>query len=53
MRSMRMTEFAVPYNQRYLATSTGTALVWPFLNAEKGDGPYELFLDTNSLSKTK
>lgn len=50
---MQMMELPVSYNQRYLATSTGTVLVWPFLNGEKGEGPYELFLDTNSLSKSK
>lgn len=50
---MQMMELPVSYNQRYLATSTGTVLVWPFLNGDKGEGPYELFLDTNSLSKSK
>lgn len=28
------------------------ALVWPFVNIARGDGPYELFLDTNALTKS-
>ncbi|MGY2172868.1 hypothetical protein [Pseudomonas gingeri] len=34
-----------------MSTPSGTNVVWPFLNVEKGNGPYELFLDTNALSK--
>jgi len=46
---MQILNQAVPYAERCIRTSSGTAVVWPFLNAEKGPGPYELFLDTNAL----
>lgn len=52
-RIMRITKLAVPYDQRLLTTSTGTVVIWPFLNVERGDGPFELFLDTNSLNNAK
>ncbi|KAL0630445.1 hypothetical protein Q9L58_010708, partial [Maublancomyces gigas] len=45
--------FTVPYEDRYVLTPSGSAVVWPFLNATKGNGPYELFLDTNALSKVE
>ncbi|PAU51976.1 hypothetical protein BZL41_26470 [Pseudomonas sp. PIC25] len=50
---MEQHDWEVRYQDRYLLTDSGTALVWPFLNVAKGDGPYELFLDTNALSKTQ
>ncbi len=46
---MDQNNWEVRYQDRYLLTDSGTALVWPFLNVAKGDGPYELFLDTNAL----
>ncbi|AZE90153.1 hypothetical protein [Pseudomonas orientalis] len=48
---MQQLNIAVPYDERCVLTPSGCAVVWPFLNAKKGDGPYELFLDTNALSK--
>lgn len=48
---MQQLNIAVPYGERCVLTPSGCAVVWPFLNAKKGDGPYELFLDTNALSK--
>lgn len=42
-----------PYQNRYLATDCGVALVWPFANSQRGEGPYELFLDTNALNNTQ
>ena len=39
----------VPYAERNIVTSSGTALIWIFINVQKGSGPYELFLDTNAL----
>lgn len=50
---MTLSSQAVPYPQRCVQTPSGTAVVWPFLNLERGDGPYELFLDTNALSKVQ
>lgn len=50
---MQITNPPVPYADRYIRTSSGTAVVWPFLNAEKGSGPYELFLDTNALTNVQ
>lgn len=50
---MEQHNWEVRYQDRYLITDSGTALVWPFLNVAKGEGPYELFLDTNALSKTQ
>lgn len=48
---MQSTTRPVPYAERCerLPPSGITAIVWPFLNVEKGNGPYELFLDTNAL----
>ncbi|KPB54727.1 Uncharacterized protein ALO57_01049 [Pseudomonas coronafaciens pv. oryzae] len=46
---MQQLDFAVPYVERCVNTLSGTSVVWPFLNAEKDAGPYELFLDTNAL----
>lgn len=43
----------VPYSERCIRTDIGTAVVWPFFNAEKGTGPYELFLDNNALNDVK
>lgn len=50
-----MTQFvqAVPYGDRYLPVDGGIALIWPYANLGKGAGPYELFLDTNALNKTR
>jgi len=50
---MRIVDQPVPYAERYLRTSSGTAVIWPFLNIEKGTGPYELFLDTNALGNAQ
>ncbi|UIF86272.1 hypothetical protein [Cupriavidus sp. UYPR2.512] len=50
---MQILNQPVPYAERCIRTSSGTAIVWPFLNAEKGAGPYELFLDTNALSNVQ
>lgn len=50
---MQFLNEAVPYFERCIRTSSGTNIVWPFLNAEKGPGPYELFLDTNALSNVQ
>ncbi|WP_416769592.1 hypothetical protein ACMGT0_20725 [Pseudomonas sp. RHF3.3-3] len=50
---MQQLDFPVPYKDRCLRTSSGTYVVWPFLNAEKGAGPYELFLDTNALTNVE
>ncbi|MEN9492257.1 MAG: hypothetical protein RJA63_2706 [Pseudomonadota bacterium] len=50
---MQFLNEAVPYVERCIRTSSGTNIVWPFLNAEKGPGPYELFLDTNALSNVQ
>ncbi|WP_296217461.1 hypothetical protein [Pseudomonas sp. UBA2684] len=44
---------AYPYRDRYLSTDSGVALIWPFANVMRGEGPYELFLDTNALTKTQ
>ncbi|CTP83251.1 hypothetical protein A6R71_16735 [Xanthomonas translucens pv. arrhenatheri] len=48
---MQSTISPVPYAERChrLPPPGTTAIVWPFLNVEKGNGPYELFLDTNAL----
>ncbi len=45
----------IPYAARCerLPPSGTTALVWPFVNVAKGEGPYELFLDTNALARTE
>ena len=43
----------IPYSERYIPTTSGTAVVWPFLNVEKGLGPYEFFLDTNALKNVQ
>lgn len=43
----------IPYSERRIDTNSGTAIIWPFLNVDKGDGPYELFLDTNALKNVK
>ena len=50
---MKILNQTVPYDERCIRTAGGTAVVWPFLNAEKGPGPYELFLDTNALSNVQ
>lgn len=39
----------VPYENRVKFLPGGYALIWPFRNVPKGDGPYELFLDNNAL----
>lgn len=44
------TNCPVPYANRYIQTNSGTSIIWPFLNVDKGTGPYELFLDTNALN---
>ena len=49
---MQILNKAIPYAQRCIRTDSGTVVVWPFLNAERGGGPFELFLDTNALSKS-
>jgi len=46
---MQIADQPVPYAERCVRTSCGTSITWSFLNAEKGKGPYELFLDTNAL----
>jgi len=51
--NMNIQEGAVPYAERHLITDSGFALIWPFINVPKGNGPYELFLDTNALSDTR
>lgn len=50
---MQILNQPVPFSERCIRTSSGTAVVWPFLNAEKGTGPYELFLDTNALNNVQ
>lgn len=50
---MNILDRAVPYAERYVRTASGTAVIWPFLNVEKENGPYELFLDTNALSNVQ
>lgn len=50
---MQQLDFVVPYEDRCVLTPSGSAVVWPFMNASKGQGPYELFLDTNALTKTR
>jgi len=50
---MQILNQAVPYPERCVRTSSGTTVVWPFLNAEKGSGTYELFLDTNALGNVQ
>lgn len=50
---MKILNQAVSYDERCIRTASGTAVVWPFLNAEKGTGPHELFLDTNALSNVQ
>lgn len=50
---MQQLDFVVPYEDRCVFTPSGSAVVWPFMNASKGQGPYELFLDTNALTKTQ
>lgn len=50
---MQILSQLVPFAERCIRTSSGTTVVWPFLNAEKGPGPYELFLDTNALSNVQ
>lgn len=50
---MQILNEVVPYVERCIRTDSGTAVVWPFLNAKRGPGPFELFLDTNALSKTQ
>lgn len=50
---MKILDRTVPYAERCIRTSSGTSIVWPFLNTEKGSGPYELFLDTNALCKVQ
>lgn len=50
---MHQLDFVVPYEDRCVLTPSGSAVVWPFMNASKGQGPYELFLDTNALTKTR
>lgn len=42
-----------PYIDRYFSTPCGVALVWPFANVAQSKGPYELFMDTNALTKTQ
>ncbi|AUJ14640.1 hypothetical protein [Xanthomonas oryzae] len=51
---MEFTTSPVPYAERCerLPPLGTTAIVWPFLNAKRGSGPYELFLDTNALVRT-
>ncbi|MEE5091722.1 hypothetical protein V2H26_17190 [Xanthomonas euvesicatoria] len=52
---MESTSSPVPYAERCerLPPSGTTAIVWPFLNVQRGNGPYELFLDTNALVRTE
>lgn len=50
---MQITNQIVPYADRCIHTTSRTAVVWPFLNADKGPGPYELFLDTNALTNVQ
>lgn len=41
---MQQLDFVVPYEDRCVLTPSGSAVVWPFMNASKGHGPHELFL---------
>lgn len=50
---MKIVNEPVSYAGRCIRTSSGTAVIWPFLNAYKGTGPYELFLDTNALTNVQ
>ncbi|PRA26219.1 hypothetical protein [Pseudomonas poae] len=50
---MQQLDFVVPYEDRCVLTPSGSAVVWPFMNASKGYGPYEFFLDANALTKTQ
>lgn len=50
---MTPTQKQVPYIDRHIITKSGFALIWPFTNIEKGNGPYELFLDNNALFHTQ
>lgn len=53
IQHLQIANRSVSYSERCIRTSSGTAVVWPFLNAEKDDGPYELFLDTNALTNVQ
>ncbi len=50
---MQIVNQPVSYAERCIRTNSGTAVIWPFLNVEKGIGPYELFLDTNALTNVQ
>jgi hypothetical protein len=41
----------VPYENRLKLLPSGFALIWPFRNVPRSDGPYELFLDNNALGR--
>jgi hypothetical protein len=44
---------AIPYVERQIVLSGGYNLIWAYLNRRKTHGPYELFLDTNALSRAE
>lgn len=46
---MKKTCERVDYKDRLHILDNKTALVWPFLNSPRTNGPCELFLDTNAL----
>lgn len=50
---MQIVDQPLTYAERCIRTNSGTTVVWPFLNAERGAGPYELFLDTNALANVQ